>query len=197
MCLFLFFFNFVLFYFFFFFFFQAEDGIRDWSVTGVQTCALPISTPSSRASTANGVWRFSEVVTVLWFITGILAAFAVAEQAGRRWLRCRREYYVFPPGQRVRMHIDRETLPELEPVVRLEINSWGERGDEVPRVERGERLYRVLVTGGSQPEGHFLDQHTTWPGALQRALATPDRLGQLGASRAHVGSIARSGVGAE
>src|SRR5258706_9624900 len=25
----------------FFFFFQAEDGIRDWSVTGVQTCALP------------------------------------------------------------------------------------------------------------------------------------------------------------
>src|SRR5437762_13910084 len=27
---------------FFFFFFQAEDGIRDTSVTGVQTCALPI-----------------------------------------------------------------------------------------------------------------------------------------------------------
>src|SRR3989339_695369 len=24
-------------------YFQAEDGIRDWSVTGVQTCALPIS----------------------------------------------------------------------------------------------------------------------------------------------------------
>ena len=29
---------------FFFFFFQAEDGIRDKLVTGVQTCALPIST---------------------------------------------------------------------------------------------------------------------------------------------------------
>src|SRR5690554_7461655 len=27
-----------------FFFFQAEDGIRDADVTGVQTCALPIST---------------------------------------------------------------------------------------------------------------------------------------------------------
>src|SRR5207248_5424117 len=27
------------------FFFQAEDGIRDRTVTGVQTCALPISTP--------------------------------------------------------------------------------------------------------------------------------------------------------
>src|SRR5829696_499419 len=33
---------------FFFFFFQAEDGIRDWSVTGVQTCALPIATPDAR-----------------------------------------------------------------------------------------------------------------------------------------------------
>src|SRR5436309_12047604 len=27
---------------FFFFFFQAEDGIRDFHVTGVQTCSLPI-----------------------------------------------------------------------------------------------------------------------------------------------------------
>src|SRR6266566_862179 len=27
----------------YFFFFQAEDGIRDYKVTGVQTCALPIS----------------------------------------------------------------------------------------------------------------------------------------------------------
>src|SRR5436189_2190402 len=32
----------ILLLFFFFFFFQAEDGIRDTSVTGVQTCALPI-----------------------------------------------------------------------------------------------------------------------------------------------------------
>src|SRR2546429_9057013 len=30
----------------FFFFFQAEDGIRDVAVTGVQTCALPIYLPS-------------------------------------------------------------------------------------------------------------------------------------------------------
>src|SRR5215204_3432112 len=35
----------VLLFFFFFFFFQAEDGIRDHCVTGVQTCALPISPP--------------------------------------------------------------------------------------------------------------------------------------------------------
>src|SRR6266446_2441207 len=34
----------------FFFFFQAEDGIRDYKVTGVQTCALPISPRRSVAA---------------------------------------------------------------------------------------------------------------------------------------------------
>src|SRR5690606_40078962 len=33
----------ILFVFLVLFFFQAEDGIRDFHVTGVQTCALPIS----------------------------------------------------------------------------------------------------------------------------------------------------------
>src|SRR5205085_3745590 len=39
---FFFFFFYIFFVFFYFFFFQAEDGIRDLTVTGVQTCALPI-----------------------------------------------------------------------------------------------------------------------------------------------------------
>src|SRR5256886_5754489 len=43
---------------FFFFFFQAEDGIRDLTVTGVQTCALPIY---------NGGY-----VTVAGYIQGIV-----------------------------------------------------------------------------------------------------------------------------
>src|SRR5207249_5560126 len=39
----------------FFFFFQAEDGIRDRNVTGVQTCALPISL---NPDTGKLVWYF-------------------------------------------------------------------------------------------------------------------------------------------
>src|ERR1022692_3956123 len=39
---------------FFFFFFQAEDGIRDYKVTGVQTCALPIWLPSSAGLLGGG-----------------------------------------------------------------------------------------------------------------------------------------------
>src|SRR5258706_1213808 len=44
-----------------YFFFQAEDGIRDWSVTGVQTCALPISRlrRRSRAVAVDGGRRAS------------------------------------------------------------------------------------------------------------------------------------------
>src|SRR5271157_431925 len=40
------------------FFFQAEDGIRDADVTGVQTCALPICAPAlATASAVRSNWR--------------------------------------------------------------------------------------------------------------------------------------------
>src|SRR5689334_24878665 len=42
-----------------FFFFQAEDGIRDGTVTGVQTCALPIlllDEPSNHLDLEAGLW---------------------------------------------------------------------------------------------------------------------------------------------
>src|SRR2546426_9004286 len=39
-----------------FFFFQAEDGIRDYKVTGVQTCALPISFLDAWEATGDEAW---------------------------------------------------------------------------------------------------------------------------------------------
>src|SRR2546425_5231403 len=42
---------------FFFFFFQAEDGIRDKLVTGVQTCALPILTETTSLVSVNHPFR--------------------------------------------------------------------------------------------------------------------------------------------
>src|SRR5438067_7688602 len=53
--------------FFFVFFFQAEDGIRDRNVTGVQTCALPISeapqTGWSVRRNSLGLKSFAELTT--------------------------------------------------------------------------------------------------------------------------------------
>src|SRR5690606_41067111 len=61
------------------FFFQAEDGIRDFHVTGVQTCALPIFTAAQPATRSwiysRPLWAFT-YATVLhacahWFIRGL------------------------------------------------------------------------------------------------------------------------------
>ena len=137
----------------------------------------------------SSLWVLASVVLLLLAVA--------AELAARWWLRHRSLYYVFPPGLRLRLHPDPEVFPQLEPLVRFEVNSHGERGGEVPRLRSGARLYRALVAGGSQPEGYLLDQDTSWPGALQRLLQTPEHLQRLGASEVHVGSIARSGAGSE
>src|SRR5258708_14598004 len=53
-------------FFYFFFFFQAEDGIRDDLVTGVQTCALPIWQYScAKKELAKDDWR-QDLVEILY-----------------------------------------------------------------------------------------------------------------------------------
>src|SRR5688572_32057596 len=54
--------------FFFFFFFQAEDGIRDLTVTGVQTCALPICVLVTR----NACWLIA--MSIKKFIVIVVVA---------------------------------------------------------------------------------------------------------------------------
>src|SRR2546421_1228148 len=48
----------------FFFFFQAEDGIRDLIVTGVQTCALPISGQGTHRTCPRVWWSSRDSVVV-------------------------------------------------------------------------------------------------------------------------------------
>src|SRR5437764_3555603 len=48
----------------FFFFFQAEDGIRDTSVTGVQTCALPIFAIRTVGTPNPEVLRLDSLIAV-------------------------------------------------------------------------------------------------------------------------------------
>src|SRR2546430_10037646 len=60
----------------FLFFFQAEDGIRDLTVTGVQTCALPISMAMALAGAVGVVLlKFTGLTAVVWIDA---TAFAVA-----------------------------------------------------------------------------------------------------------------------
>src|SRR6267143_2355657 len=50
-------------YYFLYFFFQAEDGIRAGTVTGVQTCALPISHLGDAAAARQSLQKFFEIST--------------------------------------------------------------------------------------------------------------------------------------
>src|SRR2546426_5458138 len=49
---------------FIFFFFQAEDGIRDYKVTGVQTCALPISALYLSRSRPRPLRNFPRILVI-------------------------------------------------------------------------------------------------------------------------------------
>src|SRR5437764_8244149 len=64
------------------FFFQAEDGIRDTSVTGVQTCALPIC--SRVLITAGPTYEDLDPVRYVGNRSSGRMGFAIAEEATRR-----------------------------------------------------------------------------------------------------------------
>src|SRR5690554_7387601 len=74
-------------YVFFFFFFQAEDGIRDADVTGVQTCALPIYKKGESkllkecSLPLTGVNCVTKVVTNLAYLEVKDGAFHLIERA--------------------------------------------------------------------------------------------------------------------
>src|SRR5256884_1187347 len=91
------------------FFFQAEDGIRDVAVTGVQTCALPISKVSSAPSTANlrmQVFSAQGREVILSFIgsSAALARALLPTAAARPRVpgKCTRTLPCFPASSRAR-----------------------------------------------------------------------------------------------
>ena len=135
---------------------------------------------------------------LLWILlTAVLFVLlgAAIELAVRWCLQRGGKYYVWPPGLRLHLHPDPALFPELESSVRIEINRDGERGDEAPMSDPS--FYRILVAGGSPAECGLIDQPTSWPGALQCLLDKPEHLRLLGASKVHVGNIAKSGIASQ
>lgn len=118
------------------------------------------------------------------------AGAVLGELGARRFIRARGFYSRYRPYLRHRVEIDRAALPTLDPVIRMEFNRDGERGDPPP--QPGEQVFRALVIGGSAAEGFLLDQDRTWAAVVQRILNQPENLPKLGARRVHVGIAARS-----
>src|SRR5690606_39710207 len=57
-----------------FFFFQAEDGIRDFHVTGVQTCALPISIVISVVPSLGSILVLAGLLPIVLLVFGVITA---------------------------------------------------------------------------------------------------------------------------
>jgi lysophospholipase L1-like esterase len=131
------------------------------------------------------------MITAALVATGLV----IGEVGARWWVRHRSRYAVWPPGLRWELRLDPDVFPTRERRVRFEVNADGERGCDVGRDEHG--LYRILAAGGSPVECLGLDQATSWPGALELLLSTPEALRALGARRVHVGSIGRSGIASQ
>jgi len=129
-------------------------------------------------------------VSFLAWSAAAVGAFVVTELLVRAWLHWRGRAYVWAPFTRLRMVLDRETLPELGPIAEHRINEDGERGDPLP--DDRSSLFRVLVVGGSAAECWFLDQASSWPHVVQETLAWPENKRALNVERVHVGNIARS-----
>ena len=130
------------------------------------------------------------LLILLVVVIGFLALIAAGEGLARLTIR-RGPFFVFPPGQRERHWLHRESHPQLEPVVRRMVNAMGERGRALPGLGR---VYRVLIVGGSAAECFSQDQDTQWPSVLESQLRAPGALRRLGVDDAHVGNIGRSGV---
>src|SRR2546429_6276869 len=80
------------------FFFQAEDGIRDVAVTGVQTCALPISMAPSRSRATSLYWVTLAIRSPRWI--AVNRCTRVAETA----------IPTLPPSWRIRLKRDRKSV---------------------------------------------------------------------------------------
>lgn len=132
------------------------------------------------------------MTTILLALLAVIGAFVAMELLARAWLARWGRSYSLQPFSRIRLKIDRDTLPSLEPVVEHRINSEGERGDEPPPDKEG--LFRVLVVGGSAAECWFIDQKSSWPNVVQDTLREPQNLAKLLAAKVHVGNIGRSSV---
>src|SRR2546430_8687764 len=157
------------------FFFQAEDGIRDLTVTGVQTCALPISGTGRMAAFAENCFRQKQPFVLCLSHIG-------------SWEFCSRLFPHFAHGQRTATVYQRIRNPYIDRHIREARSRFGL--DVFERSEGFGKAIKLLRSGGAI--GVLIDQHAgasgLWTPCFGR-LASTTPLPALLARRAHAKPI--------
>src|SRR5215813_4887379 len=121
---------------FFFFFFQAEDGIRDADVTGVQTCALPIS--CVRNSAISGLERvICQGIPLASWVDDAPAGVRPGGRPATLWQR--------------RLGTSGSAAPHVGEGVRFAMDSPLEGDGFEPSVPRGDNIFETAPLEASKP----------------------------------------------
>ena len=118
------------------------------------------------------------------------AAVAVAELAARLIIRKRGRYFVNLPSTKTVLDLEPSVSEHLEPRVRIEINSRGERGCEL--VSDPSETLCVAVVGGSASYCYLTDQPSSWPEKMATYLRERNVGALMGRSCIHVGNLSQS-----
>src|SRR2546427_5374543 len=144
----------LFFLFFFFFFFQAEDGIRDLTVTGVQTCALPIFVeilPDDDVRVAAPRVRREDHERVTALLGDLQRVVRVAQREHRLSRRERLDHLGPAPGDDEAGDADALGLEELL-LLGDEMLAVHEGGDAVRERDRPQALGVRAVGGAARGE---------------------------------------------
>src|SRR5207253_2866900 len=144
----------------FFFFFQAEDGIRDGHVTGVQTCALPILLDEPTAGVDPKARRD------FWEQIHQLAAQALTFLITTHYMdeaeRCQRLAYISKGRLLAAGTVD-------EVISRVGLTTWSVRGRDLAQL--AEQLRKTPGVQQAVAFGNSLHVSSTDAAALERAIA--------------------------
>src|SRR5699024_9202001 len=143
-----------------FFFFQAEDGIRDRNVTGVQTCALPISMGKTFctariSSSVTAVRMFLHIVIILKDNTAAFAAVTLISLSIPNETILPHPYYPRYPNAIIRSYTD-SALPAFSDT--LPTHLWMQTAvvlcdDPMPQME-ADRIPEPCTSKNSFFPGH-------------------------------------------
>src|SRR3712207_2456561 len=148
------------------FFFQAEDGIRDIGVTGVQTCALPISGSSAATTSPGATWTSMTGTSVKSPMSGMRMSTEGSRATG--WVV-----------------LEDEAADVLEQVAQVPGEAGGGRAVDHPVVVgQGERQHQPRHERGAVPDRGGLRTHDAQDGDLggvhQRGERRPADAAQAG-----------------